>query len=424
MNFIQELKWRGLMFDMVQGTEEHLNSGSRTGYVGFDPTASSLHIGHLVQIMLLVHFQRAGHKPIALVGGATGMIGDPSGKSEERKLLNEETIRQNEQTIKGQLSKFLDFEKSTNAATIENNYQWFKDFRFLDFLREVGKHITVNYMMAKDSVKSRLETGISFTEFSYQLMQGYDFYWLSQNRNCTMQMGGSDQWGNFTTGIELARRKSGTELFAICSPLITKADGKKFGKTEEGTVWLDPSMTSPYKFYQFWMNVADEDAAKYIRIFTLLSLEEIESIEQKHKAEPHLRLLQQALAKDITVRVHSEEDYQQAIRASKILFGQSTEEELRSLSNKDFEEIFEGVPTKRLSRSVFTDGIDVMKLFVDETSFFPSKSEARRIFQSNGAGINKKNISLDQVINADQLINDRYLLLQKGKKNYFLVIAE
>lgn len=424
MNFIEELRWRGLLFDSTPGIEEHLHAGVCSAYVGFDPSAPSLHIGNLVQIMLLVHFQRAGHKPIALVGGATGMIGDPSGKSEERKLLSEETIREYEGKIKNQLSRFLDFSNAVNPATLENNNTWFKDFKVLDFLRDVGKHLTVNYMLAKDSVKSRLESGISYTEFSYQLMQGYDFYWLNQHRGCTVQMGGSDQWGNITAGLELTRRKAGKELFAVTSPLITSADGKKLGKTEEGAIWLDASMTSPYKFYQFWLNVADEDASKYIRFFSLLSKEEIEPVEQQHLQAPHQRALQQALAKDITARVHSTEDYEVALRASNILFGQTTQDELRSLSNRDFEEIFEGVPTKKMSRTLFEEGVDVMKLLVDETQFFPSKGEARRTIESNGAAVNKQTISLDHVVKSDQLINNRYLLLQKGKKNYFLVIAE
>ncbi|MBA3647621.1 MAG: tyrosine--tRNA ligase [Chitinophagales bacterium] len=424
MNFIEELKWRGLLFDTTPDTEHHLNSGSRSGYIGFDPSAPSLHIGNLMQIMLLVHFQRSGHKPIALVGGATGMIGDPSGKSEERKLLSEEKIREYEVKIKEQLSRFLDFGQKSNSASIENNYEWYKNMNVLEFLRDVGKYLTVNYMMAKDSVKNRLETGISFTEFSYQLLQGYDFFWLNQNRNCTLQMGGSDQWGNIVAGIELTRKKSGNELFAVTSPLVTRADGKKFGKTEEGTIWLDKTMTSPYKFYQFWLNIGDEEATKYIRYFSLFEEEEVQELEKNHVASPHLRLLQQVLAKDITIRVHSEDDYQQALQASKILFGQATAEELRSLSNRDFEEIFEGVPTTKLSRSDFDNGMEVMKLLVDETHFFPTRSDARRTIQGNGAGINKQQITLDQVVNADQLINNRYLLLQKGKKNYFLVIAE
>lgn len=423
MNFVEELKWRGLYFDATPGAEEHINEGSRIGYIGFDPSAPSLGIGNLVQIMLLTHFQRAGNKPIALVGGATGMIGDPSGKSEERKLLLEETIRANEEKIKQQLGKFLDF-TGDNAATIENNFQWYKDMTVLDFLRDVGKHLTVNYMMAKDSVKSRLETGISYTEFTYQLLQGYDYYWLNRQRNCTLQMGGSDQWGNITAGIELTRRKSGNEVFAITSPLITQSDGKKFGKSEKGNVFLDASMTSPYKFYQFWMNVSDEDAAKYLRVFTLMEQDEIISLEKSHATEPHLRLLQQALAKDITIRVHSAEDYNQAIRASKILFGQSTGDELRTLSDRDFEEIFEGVPSRKISRSLLEEGIDVMQLMVEETQFFPSRGEARRMIQGNGASVNKQTVALNQIIKNAELINNRYLLLQKGKKNYFLVIAE
>src|SRR6185295_519680 len=402
MNFIEELRWRGLLFDSTPGTEEHLNTGMRSGYVGFDPSAPSLHIGSLVQIMLLVHFQRAGHKPIALVGGATGMIGDPSGKSEERKLLNEETIRGYAEKIKIQLSRFLDFGSSGNAASLENNYEWFREIKVLDFLRDVGKHLTVNYMMAKDSVKSRLESGISFTEFSYQLLQGYDFYWLNQHRDCTMQMGGSDQWGNIVAGIELTRRKSGNELFAVTSQLIMRADGKKLGKTEEGAVWLDAAMTSPYKFYQYWINVTDEDAAKYIRYFSLLSKEEIDAIEAAHALEPGQRYLQQKLAEDITVRVHSREDYDAAVRASGILFGKSTGDDLHSLSNRDFEEIFEGVPTKKLSKSLFENGIDVMKLLVDDTQFFPSKGEARRTIESRGAAVNKQTISLDYIVKSEQ----------------------
>ncbi|MEO6168411.1 MAG: tyrosine--tRNA ligase [Chitinophagales bacterium] len=423
MIFIEELKWRGLYFDATPGAEEHLNTGSRIGYIGFDPSAPSLGIGNLVQIMLLTHFQRAGHKPIALVGGATGMIGDPSGKSEERKLLSEEIIRANEEKIKQQLSKFLDF-TGTNAATIENNFQWYKNMTVLEFLRDAGKHLTVNYMMAKDSVKSRLDTGISYTEFTYQLLQGYDYYWLNNHRGCTLQMGGSDQWGNITAGIELSRRKSGNEVYAITSPLITQSDGKKFGKSEKGNVFLDAAITSPYKFYQFWLNVTDADAARYLKIFTLLTKEEIETMEATHLAEPHLRLLQQALAKDMTIRVHSEDDYLQAIRASKILFGQSTGEELHSLNDRDFEEIFEGVPSKKISKSLLDEGIDVMQLMVDETQFFPSRGEARRIIQGNGASVNKKIVGLNQIIKTAELINNRYLLLQKGKKNYFLVIAE
>ncbi len=424
MNLIDELKWRGLLFDSTPGTEEHLNSGSRAGYVGFDPSAASLHIGNLVQIMLLVHFQRCGHHPIALIGGATGMIGDPSGKSEERNLLSEEVIRFNETKIKVQLSRFLDFQHSENAARLVNNYDWFKEIRFIDFLREVGKHLTVNYMMAKESVKGRLETGISFTEFSYQLLQGFDFYWLNQHHHCTIQMGGSDQWGNITSGIELTRRKSGNELFAVTSPLITRADGKKFGKTEQGNIWLDAEMTSPYKFYQFWLNVADEDASKYIRIFTLFNQDEIRALEEEHIKAPGQRILQKELAKDITIRVHSNQDFEYSLKASRILFGQSTGEELMALSNRDFEEIFEGVPTGKISRSLIENGVDVIQLLVDETKFFPSKGEARRTIQSHGVSVNKRVASMDDIVKSEQLINNRYLLLQKGKKSYFLVIAE
>jgi tyrosyl-tRNA synthetase len=424
MSFIEELKWRGLLFDLTEGAEEHLSTGMRVGYAGFDPSAPSLHIGNLVQIMLLTHFQRAGHRPIALVGGATGMIGDPSGKSEERKLLNEETIREYEEKIKLQLSRFLEFESVENKATIENNYDWYKNMNLLPFLRDVGKHLTVNYMMAKESVKNRLQTGISYTEFTYQLLQGFDFCWLNEQCNCTIQMGGSDQWGNITAGIELGRRKSGAELFALTSPLITKADGKKFGKTEEGNVWLDASLTSSYKFYQFWLNVSDEEALRYIRIFTLLGKAEIESLEENHNASPHLRLLQQALAKDITIRIHSEEDYEQAIQASRILFGEAGAGELKSLTSKQFQIIFEGVPTKKISRSLLDEGIDVIKLFSEETNFFPSKGEARRIIQGNGASINKQSVSLNEIIKSEKLINNKYLLLQKGKKNYFMVIVE
>jgi tyrosyl-tRNA synthetase len=423
MNFLEELRWRGLLFDSTPGTDEHLASGIRTGYVGFDPSAPSLHIGNLVQIMLLVHFQRSGHKPIALVGGATGMIGDPSGKSEERNLQSEEVIRFNEGKIKVQLSRFLDFDSRTNPAVIANNFEWFRDFRLLDFLRDTGKHLTVNYMLAKESVKGRMETGISFTEFSYQLLQAFDFYWLNKHFGCTLQMGGSDQWGNITSGIELTRRKSGHDLFAVTSPLITRADGKKFGKTEQGNIWLEASLTSPYKFYQFWINVADDDAARYIRIFTLLSAEEIRDLEVRHLKSPDERILQKALAEEITVRVHSREDYHSAVRASGILFGKSTQEELRQLNNRDFEEVFEGVPSKNISRSVVEKGIDIIHLLVDETGFFPSRGEARRTIQSNGVSVNKKVVTETEIISGDHLINSKYLVIQKGKKSYFLVTA-
>jgi len=427
MSFWDELQWRGLIHDSTDGIEGLLKTSPVTGYLGFDPSAPSLHIGNLVQIMLLVHFQRAGHKPIALVGGATGMIGDPSGKSEERKLLSEETIRDYEVKIKTQLSKFLDFnaDNNTNAALITNNYDWYKTINLLEFLREAGKHLTVNYMMAKDSVKNRLETGISFTEFSYQLLQGYDYYELNRRYGCTLQMGGSDQWGNITSGIELIRRKSGKESYAITTPLITKADGKKFGKTEEGNVWLDGSLTSPYKFYQFWVNTADVDAAKYIRIFTLLGKEQIDELEARHAQAPHLRELQKALAKDITVRVHSEDDYNFAVKASEILFGNSALETLKSLSNEQFEMVFEGVPRIFINKTELENGINVLELLADKTKFFPSRGEVKRTIQGKGLSINSKLVETTELsVTTEFLLNNRYLLLQKGKKNYFLVVAE
>ena len=427
MSFWDELQWRGLIHDSTDGIEGLLKTSPVTGYLGFDPSAPSLHIGNLVQIMLLVHFQRAGHKPIALVGGATGMIGDPSGKSEERKLLSEETIRDYEVKIKAQLSKFLDFnaDNNTNAALITNNYDWYKTINLLEFLREAGKHLTVNYMMAKDSVKNRLETGISFTEFSYQLLQGYDYYELNRRYGCTLQMGGSDQWGNITSGIELIRRKSGKESYAITTPLITKADGKKFGKTEEGNVWLDGSLTSPYKFYQFWVNTADVDAAKYIRIFTLLGKEQIDELEARHAQAPHLRELQKALAKDITVRVHSEDDYNFAVKASEILFGNSALETLKSLSNEQFEMVFEGVPRISINKTELENGVNVLELVADKTKFFPSRGEVKRTIQGKGLSINSKLVETTELsVTTEFLLNNRYLLLQKGKKNYFLVVAE
>ena len=425
MSFWDELKWRGLIHDVTDGVEGILKTPPVTGYLGFDPSAPSLHIGNLVQIMLLMHFQRSGNKPIALVGGATGMIGDPSGKSEERKLLSEETIREYEVKIKGQLSKFLDFNSTSNPAIIANNYDWYKNINILDFLRDAGKHLTVNYMMAKDSVKNRLETGISFTEFSYQLLQGYDYYQLNQKYGCQLQMGGSDQWGNITSGIELIRRISGKESYAITTPLITKADGKKFGKTEEGNVWLDGTMTSPYKFYQFWLNTADEDAAKYIRIFTLLKQDEIKELEAKHVTAPHLRELQKALAKDITTRVHSADDYNFAVKASEILFGNSAIETLKSLSDAQFEMVFEGVPRVTINKSELESGINVLELVSDKTKFFPSRGEVKRTIQGKGLSINSKLVESTELnVSKEQLLNNRYLLLQKGKKNYFLVVAE
>jgi tyrosyl-tRNA synthetase len=422
-NFIEELKWRGMIHDVMPGTEERLNKEMASGYVGFDPTAASLTIGNLVSIMLLVHFQQAGHKPVALVGGATGMIGDPSGKAEERKLLSEESLRHNQESIKKQLSKFLDFKTGKNAAELVNNYDWFKDFGFLGFLRDVGKHLTVNYMMAKESVKKRLETGISFTEFSYQLLQGYDFYHLYKEKKCILQMGGSDQWGNITAGTELIRRMDGGEAFALTSPLITKADGTKFGKSESGNVWLDPEMTSPYKLYQFWLNASDEDAAKWIRIFTLLGKEEIEKLIQEHQKEPHLRVLQKSLAKDITIRVHSEEDFHTAVKASEILFGKSTTDDLKSINEATLLSVFEGVPQVDLKKDEYLSTQNVTDLLSTTTQslIFPSKGEARKMISSGGVSINKTKIeSPDQKVDFE-LLQKKYLLVQKGKKNYYLV---
>lgn len=424
MNFIKELQWRGMIHTMTPGTEEIFEKGIVSGYAGFDPTASSLHIGHLIPIMLLVHLQRSGNKPIALVGGATGMIGDPSGKSEERNLLSAEVIRYNQECIRKQLEKFLDFTGKTPAEVV-NNYDWFKEFRFLDFLRDVGKFLTVNYMVSKDSVKNRWENGISFTEFSYQLLQAYDFYWLYTNKNCVLQMGGSDQWGNITSGTELVRRKAGGEACALTCPLLTRADGKKFGKSESGeSVWLDPSLTSPYKFYQYWLNSADEDAPRLLRLFSLLSKEEIENLEAEHKNAPHERPMQKALAKDITVRVHSESDYKMAIEASEILFGKGTTETLHKLSEKDFLSIFEGVPQANISKDELSAGINVVDLLSEKAHVFPSKGEARRMITQGGVSINKGKIE-DPALKVDSssLLNNKYLLFQKGKKGYFLIIA-
>jgi tyrosyl-tRNA synthetase len=421
MNFVEELKWRGMIHDIMPGTEEQLQKEMTAAYIGFDPTADSLHIGSLVQIMILVHLQRCGHKPFALMGGATGMVGDPSGKSKERNMLSEDVLNHNLKSVQKQMEKFLDFNSGENSAEIVNNYDWFKGISFLDFIRDVGKHIPVNYMMAKDSVKSRLETGMSFTEFSYQLVQGYDFYWLYKNKNCKVQLGGSDQWGNITTGTELIRRKDGGNAFAITTPLIKKADGGKFGKTEQGNVWLDKRLTSPYKFYQFWLNSSDEDAVKYIRIFTLLNKQEIESIEEKHQQEPHLRMLQKALAEDITIRVHSQEDLDAAIKASNILFGKSTSEDLLSLDEDTFLAVFDGVPQFEVSKADLSENIT--DFLVDKTQVFSSKGEARRMLQSNAVSINKEKITDSQILSEDILIAGKYLLVQKGKKNYFLVIV-
>lgn len=423
MNFVDELRWRGLIHDIMPGTDEMLQKGMASAYIGFDPTSDSLHIGNLVGIMLLRHFQLSGHKPYALVGGATGMIGDPSGKSEERNLLEEKTLRHNQECIKEQLSHFLDFSATTpNGAVMVNNYDWMKEFSFLDFIRDIGKHITVNYMTAKDSVKKRLESGMSYTEFSYQLVQGYDFLHLYQHYGVTLQMGGSDQWGNITTGTELIRRKTGGEAFALTSPLITKADGGKFGKTESGTVWLDPERTSPYHFYQFWLNVADADAASYIRIFSFLPKEEIDELTAKHQEAPHERILQRKLAEEVTRIVHSQEALDSAIEASNILFGRGTHETLAALDERTLLDVFEGVPMFDLERSLLTAGIPVMDLLAVHTGIFPSKGEARRMLQGGGLSLNKEKLSdPEEIISDNRLISGRFLLVQKGKKQYYLI---
>ncbi len=427
-NFVEELRWRGMIHDVMPGTEEYMNKHMTSGYVGIDPTADSLHIGHLVGVMMLKHLQLAGHRPIALVGGATGMIGDPSGKSQERNLLDEATLRKNEQGIKKQLAKFLDFESNAeNKALLVNNYDWMKNFTFLDFIRDIGKHITVNYMMAKESVKKRIgadsKTGMSFTEFSYQLVQGYDFLYLYEHENCKLQMGGADQWGNITTGTELIRRKLGHEnqAFALTCPLITKADGGKFGKTESGNVWLDPERTSPYEFYQFWLNVSDEDAEKYIKIFTLLSRDEIENLIRQHQEAPHMRLLQKTLAKDITIRVHSEEDYLAAVEASQILFGKGTTEMLQKLDERMLLDVFKGVPQPEVSREDFETGIGLLDFLAGKTGIFKSNGEARRMLKDRAVMINKNKIDENYRLSNNDLLNNRYILVQKGKKNYFLI---
>ena len=430
MNFIEELKWRGMIHDVMPGTEEQLQKEMTTGYLGIDPTADSLHIGHLVGVMMLRHLQRAGHKPIALVGGATGMIGDPSMKSQERKLLDEETLRHNQEAIKKQLSHFLDFDSDApNAAELVNNYDWMKPFAFIDFIRNVGKLITVNYMMAKDSVKKRLSgtsgEGMSFTEFSYQLIQGYDFAYLYKNKNCKLQMGGSDQWGNITTGTELIRRMYGGEAFAITCPLITKADGGKFGKTESGNVWLDARYTSPYKFYQFWLNVSDADAEKYIKIFTMLDREEIESLIAQQQEAAHLRPLQKRLAREITVLVHGEKEYEKAVEASNILFGNATADALHKLDEATLLDVFAGVPTYEISLDELHNGIKAVELTTEKAAIFPSKSEMRKLTQGGGVMINKEKLTaFDQVIDDSYLLAGKYLIVQKGKKNYYLVIAK
>jgi tyrosyl-tRNA synthetase len=423
-NFIAELQWRGMIHDIMPGTEEALLQKVSAGYIGFDPTADSIHVGHLVQIMTLVHFQRAGHKPYALVGGATGMVGDPSGKSQERNLLDAATLDQNVACVRKQLEAFLDFDCGANSAEMVNNYDWFKNMTFLDFIRDVGKHISVNYMMAKDSVKKRLETGMSFTEFSYQLVQGYDFYHLNKHHNCIIQLGGSDQWGNIVTGTELIRRKAGGEAFAVTTPLIKKADGTKFGKTESGSVWLDPDKTSPYAFYQFWLNASDTDAANYIRIFTLRSKAEIEALEAAHAEAPHLRVLQKAIADDITTRVHGAAALQTAIAASNILFGKSTADDLRSLSEKDFFAVFEGVPQATISQAEFGTGISIVEALAAKSGFLSSNGEARRELKANAISVNKEKVGEDFIVGPAQLINERYVLLGKGKKNNYILIVE
>lgn len=430
MNFVEELRWRGMVHTMMPGTEELLEKEMVTAYVGIDPTADSLHIGHLCGVMMLRHFQRCGHKPLALVGGATGMIGDPSGKSQERNLLDEETLRHNQECIKKQLGKFLDFESDApNRAELVNNYDWMKDFSFLDFARVVGKHITVNYMMAKESVQKRLNgearDGLSFTEFTYQLLQGYDFLHLYETKNCKLQLGGSDQWGNITTGAELIRRTNGGEVFALTCPLITKADGGKFGKTESGNIWLDPRYTSPYKFYQFWLNVSDADAERYIKIFTSLDKEEIDSLIAEHAEAPHLRKLQKRLAKEVTIMVHSEEDYNAAVEASNILFGNATSEALRKLDEDTLLSVFEGVPQYEVSKAEVEAGIKAVDLFAEKAMVFASKGEMRKLVQGGGVSLNKEKLTaFDQVITAADLLDEKYLLVQRGKKNYYLIIAK
>jgi tyrosyl-tRNA synthetase len=427
MNFVDELKWRGMIHDIMPGTEELLKKERTIGYIGFDPTADSLHIGHMVQVMLLMHFQRCGHTPIALVGGATGMIGDPSGKSEERNLLDEPSLRKNQEAIKNQLSKFLDFQSDKeNRAIMVNNYDWMKEYSFLDFIREIGKHITVNYMMSKDSVKKRIgsesKEGMSFTEFSYQLVQGTDFLHLFNKFNCRLQMGGSDQWGNIVTGTELIRRKTNGEAFALTCPLITKSDGTKFGKTESGNVWLDPEKTSPYQFYQFWLNVSDEDAAKYIKIFTVLDQKQIEGIISEHNKAPHERLLQRRLAEEVTVMVHSRTEYEGAVEASQILFGKGTTESLKRMNENTFLSVFEGVPVFDVKMEVLLQGINIADLCTVHSQVFASKGELRRLVQGGGFSLNKERIdNPDTVISIESLLNKKYLLVQKGKKNYYLI---
>ena len=430
MNFVDELKWRGMIHDVMPGTEELLAKGQTTAYVGIDPTADSLHVGHLVSVMMMKHFQMAGHKPIFIIGGATGMIGDPSGKSQERNLLNEETIQKNMAGIKAQLSRFIDFNSTaSNAAIMLNNYDWMKEFSFLDFIREIGKHITVNYMMAKDSVKRRLSgecsDGMSFTEFTYQLVQGYDFLYLRKHYNCMLQMGGSDQWGNITTGSELIRRKEGLDAYGLTWPLMTKSDGKKFGKTESGNIWLDPERTSPYRFYQFWLNTTDEDAVRYIKIFTILPPAEIDALILEHQEAPHLRKLQKTLAKEITCLIHGVEAYQAALEASQILFGNATSDTLRRIDEKTFLSVFEGVPQFEIAAADLKAGISVVDFLADKTAIMSSKGEARRALKSNAISLNKEKVSGEEfIVNEAHLIDGKYILAQSGKKNYFLIIVK
>jgi len=421
MNFVEELKWRGMIHDIMPGTKEQFEKEMTSAYIGFDPTSDSLHIGSLVQIMILVHLQKAGHKPVALIGGATGMVGDPSGKSKERNLLDEKILNNNLALVQKQLENFLDFDCGENSAEVLNNYDWIKEFSFLDFIRDVGKHISINYMLAKDSVKSRLDTGMSFTEFSYQLVQGYDFYWLWKNKNCKVQLGGSDQWGNIVTGTELIRRKGEGQAFAVTTPLIKKTDGGKFGKTENGNIWLDKTKTSPYKFYQFWLNSSDEDAKNYIKIFTLKSQEEIVKLTLEHKETPHLRILQKAIADEVTLRVHNKEDLETSIKASSILFGKSTTDDLKTLDENTFLAVFEGVPQFEMSNTDLSSGI--FNVLTEKTKVFASKGEARRMIQSNAVSINKEKITEDFQLSENNLLNGKYILVQKGKKNYFLIIV-
>ena len=419
MRFIQELKWRGMIHDIMPGTEDQFQKEMTSAYIGFDPTADSLHIGSLVQIMILVHLQNSGHKPYALIGGATGMVGDPSGKSKERNLLDKKTLDHNLNCVKAQLERFLDFNCGENSAVVVNNYDWFENMSFLEFIRDNGKHISINYMMAKDSVKSRLSTGLSFTEFSYQLVQGFDFYWLWKNKNCKVQLGGSDQWGNIVTGTELIRRKEGGSAFAVTTPLIQKADGGKFGKTEEGNIWLDKNKTSSYKFYQFWLNSSDDDAKNYIKIFTLKNQEEIDNLIAEHDQTPSLRMLQKELAKDVTIRVHGEEELISALSATNILFGKSTSKDLKNLDTKTFLSVFEGVPQFQITKKDLNCGL--LDLLAEKTSVFNSKGEARRMISSNAVSINKEKVTLEFQTSENTLIDNKYLLVQKGKKNYYLI---